>query len=833
MKRIISITALLLLTSGVFAQSPQGVTFQAVARDLRGNAAPLRDVYIKDKIISTTPSGPVVWEESHRTTTNGEGVFTITVGKGTRLSGSAANFSDINWGGGTYFFNLAIAVAPTLPNPSWDPNINYIDAGVTQFWSVPYAFYANRSGSSTFLADITNPLPSIGQNGDMYLNTTTYQLFGPKTNAGWGNGTSLIGPTGPQGPIGLTGPTGATGPQGPIGLTGPAGPTGATGPQGPTGLTGPTGPQGPIGLTGATGPQGPIGLTGMTGATGPQGPQGPIGLTGPTGDTGPQGPIGLTGAAGPTGATGPQGPIGLTGATGATGPQGPIGLTGTTGPTGATGPQGPTGLTGPTGPQGPIGLTGPTGATGATGPQGPIGLTGPTGATGPQGPIGLTGPAGPTGTTGPQGPTGLAGPTGPQGPIGLTGATGATGPQGTAGADGLNGLNALVKTTAEPAGANCATGGAKIEVGNDVNGNGVLDVSEVSSALTKYICNGAMGPQGPIGLTGPTGDTGPQGPIGLTGATGATGPQGPIGLTGANGYNALLKTTSESAGINCAYGGIKVEVGLDANSNGILDAGEINLTMTKYICNGSSNYSSINVADTISEYMKFIGDGREGDFNSLNYSGRMSGEHFYRNFKIPAGSSLQLEYNQTAIIHISDTCVIDGSIIGNGRSFISAYNERTDNRIAAGGGGSSFFGSGCPGGGPAFTWTYSPPGLAYKIGATTKSASLNQNGLWAASFFLTNIHGYNSGACGGCYVSEGGSGLYIICRVLKFTGSISLKGGNGQFYTCQGLNGILGSGGGGSLIISVADIVANTGSINLNPGTFNYAESGQYLLISR
>jgi len=74
--------------------------------------------------------------------------------------------------------------------------------------------------------------------------------------------TGLVGPTGPQGPIGLTG---ATGPQGPIGLTG------ATGPQGPIGLTGATGPQGPIGLTGSTGPQGPIGLTGPTGPTGATG----------------------------------------------------------------------------------------------------------------------------------------------------------------------------------------------------------------------------------------------------------------------------------------------------------------------------------------------------------------------------------------------------------------------------------------------------------------------------------------------------------------------------------------------------------------------------------
>jgi hypothetical protein len=56
--------------------------------------------------------------------------------------------------------------------------------GTTQFWSVPYAFYAGRSGSSTFFAGSVNPSASQGQNGDFYLNITSYTLFGPKSNGG-------------------------------------------------------------------------------------------------------------------------------------------------------------------------------------------------------------------------------------------------------------------------------------------------------------------------------------------------------------------------------------------------------------------------------------------------------------------------------------------------------------------------------------------------------------------------------------------------------------------------------------------------------------------------
>jgi hypothetical protein len=160
------------------------------------------------------------------------------------------------------------------------------------------------------------------------------------------------------------------------------------------------------------------------------------------------------------------------------------------------------------GPQGPAGPQGPQGQIGATGPQGPIGETGPqgeTGATGPQGPIGLTGPAGTTGATGPQGSQGQIGLTGPQGPAGPTGAVGQTGPQGP---EGTNGQNTLVKTTTEAAGNNCATGGVKLEYGLDANNSGILDAGEINAALTKYVCNGALGAQGIQGPIGPQGEQG-------------------------------------------------------------------------------------------------------------------------------------------------------------------------------------------------------------------------------------------------------------------------------------------------------------------------------------
>jgi hypothetical protein len=259
---------------------------------------------------------------------------------------------------------------------------------------------------------------------------------------------------------------------------------------------------------------------------------------------------------------GPQGPAGAVGATGVAGPQGPSGVAGLMGPAGIAGPTGLTGAIGATGPQGPAGATGATGLTGAVGPQGIQGVAGAVGATGL---------------------TGAAGVAGPQGPIGLTGLA------GTNGTNGTNGLNAATLTTVEPAGANCATGGVKLEFGPDVNGNGILDAGEIVPVLTQYVCNGAVGAQGPqgptgftgaAGLQGPAGVAGPQGPQGITGPTGATGLTGPQGLAGAAGPQGPAGPTG-ATGLTGAAG--------VAGPQGATGTNGINGTNGTAVLNGNTN----------------------------------------------------------------------------------------------------------------------------------------------------------------------------------------------------------------------------------------------------
>jgi hypothetical protein len=108
----------------------------------------------------------------------------------------------------------------------------------------------------------------------------------------------------------------------------------------------------------------------------------------------------------------------------------------------------------------------------------------------------------------------------------------------------------LVKTTSGTEWSDCTAGGLKVELGTDANRNGILDPLEVNASLTRYVCNGAPG------------------------------------VVGATGLSTLARTTAEPAGANCKAGGTKVELGVDSNRNGTLDALEVNASLTHYVCSG-------------------------------------------------------------------------------------------------------------------------------------------------------------------------------------------------------------------------------------------------------
>lgn len=169
---------LFFLSALVFAQAPQAVDYQGIARDLLGNPLVNQAIGVEFSIHQTSSTGLVVYEEQHFTSTNQFGLYSLKLGQGTPVTGT---FSAINWSTGLYFLEIGMDITG---------GTNFASAGTSQLLSVPYALYAETSGSAS---------------------------GGP------------TGPTGPTGPAGAAGATGASGPTGPAGLTGATGPSGTTG----------------------------------------------------------------------------------------------------------------------------------------------------------------------------------------------------------------------------------------------------------------------------------------------------------------------------------------------------------------------------------------------------------------------------------------------------------------------------------------------------------------------------------------------------------------------------------------------------------------------------
>ncbi|MFY0522846.1 DUF7151 family protein [Archangium gephyra] len=159
----------------------------------------------------------------------------------------------------------------------------------------------------------------------------------------------------------------------------------------------------------------------------------------------------------------------------------------------------------------------------------------------------------------------------------------------------------LMKMLSEAAGRNCPQGGTAVLGGIDVNVNGQLESTEVTT--TQYVCNGSMGTSGHEALVrldaAPASANCGQGGTAVKSGFDADG-DGTLGTTevtnttfvcnGLTDYpnrgEALVRIDSEPAGANCAYGGTSVKSGFDADGDGTLDDFEV--TTTQLVCSAAN-----------------------------------------------------------------------------------------------------------------------------------------------------------------------------------------------------------------------------------------------------
>lgn len=245
---------------------------------------------------------------------------------------------------------------------------------------------------------------------------------------------------------------------------------------------------------------------------------------------------------------------------------------------------------------------------------------------------------------------------GADGADGADGSDGSDGVDGQDGTDGTDGANSLINLTTEPAGANCAAGGYRLDTGLDngdggeVAADGILGAGEVDATnyvchgvdgftvlttltaappancpnggqrldigldngdnlgtprdgtlqageidSTAYICNGADGQDGADGLNGADGADGTNGTDGTDGTNGTNGSDGADGADGQDGQTTLIKQAMASAA-NCPDGGVTITSGLDNGDGGGVANNAVleagEVDYTQHVCNGSSGGST-------------------------------------------------------------------------------------------------------------------------------------------------------------------------------------------------------------------------------------------------
>ena len=155
--------------------------------------------------------------------------------------------------------------------------------------------------------------------------------------------------------------------------------------------------------------------------------------------------------------------------------------------------------------------------------------------------------------------------------------------------------NDVLINVSNDTGSNCANGGAKIESGEDDNGNGVLETAEID--VIRYVCNGADGSSAGISVSSAGTECGAQGGIAVSDGSNTS-----YVCNGADGKSAMSQISEDTDG-HCPNGGIKIEAGVDLSGDGKL-VGTEEIKATAYACNGADGTDGKDSITKVSEEPK-------------------------------------------------------------------------------------------------------------------------------------------------------------------------------------------------------------------------------------
>ena len=177
MNRVFTILVVVLLSVSLWAQAPQSFSYQAVIRGTSNSLVVNKPVGIKVSLLQGSENGTAIYVETHKPTSNENGLVSIAIGGGNKDASSNA-FITIDWSKGPYFIK-------TETDPTG--GTSYSLSSVSQLLSVPYANYAGN-GIKRISANSDTIFLS---NNNYYINKSSFNTGNNSIPSGGGQGQVL------------------------------------------------------------------------------------------------------------------------------------------------------------------------------------------------------------------------------------------------------------------------------------------------------------------------------------------------------------------------------------------------------------------------------------------------------------------------------------------------------------------------------------------------------------------------------------------------------------------------------------------------------------------
>ncbi len=133
MKKLLFVSVFILMGVLLYAQVPQAINFQAIARDGGGNPMINTNIQIRLSVLDSAQGGTIVYQELRALQTNDYGSFSFQIGVAANFV-TIGTFQSINWVTGNKHLKI-----------DYDPTNTFTftyTLGVIKFVTVPYAFTA-------------------------------------------------------------------------------------------------------------------------------------------------------------------------------------------------------------------------------------------------------------------------------------------------------------------------------------------------------------------------------------------------------------------------------------------------------------------------------------------------------------------------------------------------------------------------------------------------------------------------------------------------------------------------------------------------------------------